>query len=100
MGLTTILRLQRRAAWDAKLGWKSRENEKQDGGRNEGWSWHSRQLNAIMALIIVERRCAEIVLSRVRPTMAMLEFTLLRRPRVSLFITFRASWSRKQKAVK
>lgn len=38
-------------------------NEKQDGGRREGWSWHSRQLNAIMALIIVERRRAGIVLS-------------------------------------
>jgi len=38
-------------------------NEKQDGGRSEGWSWHSRQLNAIMALIIVERRGTGIVLS-------------------------------------
>lgn len=62
-GLTTILRFQRRAARDAKRGWKSRENEKQDGGRSEGWSWHSRQLNAIMALIIVGRRRAGIVLS-------------------------------------
>lgn len=29
----------------------------------EGWSWHSRQLNAIMALIIVGSRATGIVLS-------------------------------------
>lgn len=44
-------------------GVEKQGNEKQDGGRSEGWSWHSRQLNAIMALIIVERWHAGIVLS-------------------------------------